>query len=176
MPAQSAPATHGSRSWPKSTRAGRRARRRIERLVIGGRVRRGRTALEGIGVARPFAAGVAGLAGQEGEAVTGVDGHRLVSEGVARRRDDADAGRDLVIAGDLADRRARVVDPLDDRVIRCVGELPLRRLDEGRDPREDIVLPGMIGMEVAVEQARDRQSIRTSTDASASRIRRARTS
>ena len=64
--------------------------------------------------------------------------------------DHADAIHDVVIAGDSLIARAREVDPLEDRVLGRVGDLPFAGLHVDRDAREGAVLAGVIDVEVAV--------------------------
>ncbi len=60
-------------------------------------------------------------------------------------------GERFVVAGDRPIVGAGKVDPLEDRVVGRVGDLPLGRLDVDRDAREQAVLAGVVGMEVAVD-------------------------
>ena len=63
--------------------------------------------------------------------------------------------RELVVAGDLFVVGAGEVDPLEDRVVGRVGQLPFDRLDVDRDARKRGVLSGVVGVEVAVDDLGD---------------------
>src|SRR5438874_1992489 len=78
-----------------------------------------------------------------------------MSDGVARRREDADALGDLAVAVDGYVRDPREVDPVaDGRALRA-GCLELRALRHDRDPGERAVLPAVIEVEVCVDDRTD---------------------
>ena len=111
--------------------------------------------LHGVGIADPFPDRIAGLAGEDDRAGVGVDGERLVPRRVAWCRDHPDRGRDLVVAVDEEVRRPGCLDPLQDRVVGGVSNLPFGRLHVDARARNRAVLTGVVRVEVAVHDVRD---------------------
>src|SRR5919198_3887562 len=81
-----------------------------------------------------------GLAHDQDEAVAGPDGDRLVSGGVAGRRQDAHTARDLAIALDRLVSGAGKVDPLPERMVPTPRHRELVLLNDDRHARKGAVL------------------------------------
>ncbi len=73
---------------------------------------------------------------------------------VTRRGNDPDPLDRFMVTGHQVIVGAGRVDPLEDRVVRRVRDLPLGRLDIDRDPRECAVLTGVVDVQVAVHDGR----------------------
>src|SRR2546423_1886743 len=78
-----------------------------------------------------------------------------MSDGVARRRQNADALGDLAVSVDRDVRCPREVDPVADGVALPASGLELRALRHDRDAWERTVLPAVIEMEVRVDDRAD---------------------
>src|SRR5256885_17250614 len=74
-----------------------------------------------------------------------------MTDGVAGRRQNADAFGDLAVSVDRDVRRPREVDPVADGVALRASGLELRALRHDRDAWERTVLPAVIEMEVRVD-------------------------
>ena len=103
--------------------------RQLVRRGSGARLRPSRA----VAFARPLAGAVDRLAGQHSGAIVVHDHQRLVTRRVTGCPEDPDALDQFMVAVDLSIVRSRRVDPIQERVVGRMGDLPLGRLDINGD-------------------------------------------